>query len=296
MKGLCFRPTGGSLYSAVLVFGALSGRKLACAGRHETSLRRVYGRTCYLRVPAAAGRGNSKLDKSLRFNRSRMQRHQVRHYPHDTRRTRSAQITDGPGPKVSEPRTRRHHRGVSCVDLTAIAGFAKPRRCRITRTFTDINGDWVPAPIADDERPVEDVPALPTDGTFDDSTLSAWLVHRPRRCFRRCSRALWGADGPAAAGNLFSTLGVRGSSAYSTSCSARRRLALPDRLGHRARPRLCSRITAFYDFTAGDIRVAAIRCVRARLHVVARRGARVHRLCRRRLIGLKVLGAGPGLD
>ena len=241
-------------------------------------------------VPAAAGQGHSKLDKSLgdwiasgcQGTKSVI----IRTVPSAREALRKSLTAQGRKVKGEFPALDAITADVSCADLKALAGF------RETASVSDnakVHGHQLA-----DEPVTEATPEQPTAETIDEGAVAAYSNGSGNNTnFKSTlSRLLEALSAQELQTNLFSTLGVRGSSFVSSQDMPSIGIAVIDS-GIAPGIDFGTRITAFYDFTYGDIRVATPSDAYGHgTHVAGlAASAYVGVAPSARLIGLKVLGA-----
>jgi serine protease AprX len=270
-------------------------------------------------VPAAAGQGNSKLDNSLRQSLARgcsgTKSVIIRTKPGARESLRKSLMAQGRRVKDEFPALDAITVEVSCDDLKALAGFpetasisddakihghqletiAESPTTTVTEapTTTTTIAESPVAPIATEPTPVL------TEATIDDVTLASVSEGTTSIYTSSYTSSLWSRLMEALSvqqlqTNFFSTVGVRGSlfgtlATYSMPAVG---IAVIDS-GIAPGLDFGSRITAFYDFTYGDIRAAAPSDEYGHgTHVAGlAAGTFVGVAPAARLIGLKVLNA-----
>ncbi len=229
-------------------------------------------------VSTAAGQGNSKLDDSLRESIARgcsgIKSIIIRTTPGAREALRKSLVAQGRRVKGEFPGLDALTADVSCADVHALAGF---RETASVSDNANIHGHQR-------EEPVGNALSASSTGAPTTTTAASALVSRLKEALAAQSLQ----------SNLFSTLGVRTSlsstlSGYSQPTVG---VAVIDS-GIAPGFDFGTRITAFYDFTHGDIRLTAPSDAYGHgTHVAGlAAGTYVGIAPAARLIGLKVLNA-----
>src|SRR5687768_16287069 len=252
-------------------------------------------------VPAAAGQRHAKLDESLNDSIAR-----------GCKGTKSIIIRTTPGAREALRKSLmaqgRRVRGefaaldaiavdVSCADLKAIAGFRETASVSDNATIHGHQlGDLLEQPIVEQPLDVQeplvyDAPAPDADEVVGEAALSSYSAassNTTNFVGSLLTRLTEAASAQQLQSNLFATLGGRGASTNMPTVG----IAVIDS-GIAPGLDFGTRITAFYDFTYGDIRVATPSDGYGHgTHVAGlAAGAYVGISPSARLIGLKVLGA-----
>jgi serine protease AprX len=263
-------------------------------------------------VPAAAGQRHAKFDESLNDSIARGCKGTksviIRTTPGSREALRKSLMAQGRRVKGEFAALDAITAELSCADLKALAGFRETASVsdnakihghqlgdlldETTETVTETTAPPAEEPAA----PTVEEPSAPlTEETVDDGAIAAYAngsANTTNFTSSLLSRLLEALSAQGLQNNLFSTLGVRGASATSMSSGSNIGIAVIDS-GIAPGLDFGSRITAFYDFTQGDIRLASPSDAYGHgTHVAGlAAGAFTGVAPSARLIGLKVLGA-----